>query len=76
MYLLSGRRIVTDFLKDREIGKKRLIGMPDRITNRVNLAGGRSALRPTVINAFSGRLDSATVRDRRGARPLYLPPYG
>jgi len=47
------RRIVSEFMKDAEIGTKRLASMPDRVTNTVNLADGSQAHRPTPINCYS-----------------------
>lgn len=48
----SKRKIISGFLKDKQIGAKRFASMPDRITNTVNLAGGGIACRPTVINNY------------------------
>lgn len=45
---MKKKRIVSGFLKDSEIGKKRFASMPDRLTN--TLAGGR--FRPTAINCY------------------------
>jgi hypothetical protein len=52
------RKIITEFIKDGLIGKKRLASMPDRYTNTINLADGSSAMRPTVINCYQGDLSS------------------
>jgi hypothetical protein len=46
------RKAVAGFLKNPEIGVKRLASLPDRITNTIYLAGGGVRLRPTVINAY------------------------
>jgi hypothetical protein len=46
------RRVVSQFIKDPEIGNKRLASMPDRVTNTLQLPGGKSAYRPTVINCY------------------------
>lgn len=46
------RKIVSGFLKDSNIGKKRLASMPDRITNTINCVGGQTMKRPTVINYY------------------------
>eukprot|EP00287_Rhodomonas_sp_CCMP768_P002872 CAMPEP_0196735566 /NCGR_PEP_ID=MMETSP1091-20130531/13963_1 /TAXON_ID=302021 /ORGANISM="Rhodomonas sp., Strain CCMP768" /LENGTH=544 /DNA_ID=CAMNT_0042079217 /DNA_START=1 /DNA_END=1635 /DNA_ORIENTATION=- len=54
----SRRKIVSGFLKDSEIGKKRLASMPDRITNTINTVGHGVQRRPTVINFFLGELSS------------------
>lgn len=51
------RPIVSGFLKDGQLGKKRLTSMPDRTTNTVAIVGG-TAFRPTVINCFEGKMDS------------------
>ena len=49
---LSKRKIVSGFLKDKGIGKKRLISMPDRISNTINTISGATVYRPTAINCF------------------------
>jgi hypothetical protein len=49
----SQRKIVSDFLKDQSIGKKRLVSMPDRITNTIITSKG-SFYRPTPINCYDG----------------------
>lgn len=50
------RKVVSGFLRDKEIGKKRLASMPDRVTNTIQLHSGNNILRPTVINCFQGDL--------------------
>jgi len=54
----SKRKIVSDFLKDGELGSKRLASMPDRITNTINTANPKEpqVYRPTVINMYEGDL--------------------
>jgi len=78
------RRVVSGFLKDAVIGKKRLASMPDRITNTIQAAGG-FVYRPTVINCYPGEittLDSwfaqwlkfffdETVDLGKGPKPVY-----
>ena len=49
---LSQRRIVSQFLKDGSLGKKRLASMPDRVTNTLHDAAGAAWYRPTVINCY------------------------
>eukprot|EP00933_Yihiella_yeosuensis_P081019 TRINITY_DN94555_c0_g1_i1.p1 TRINITY_DN94555_c0_g1~~TRINITY_DN94555_c0_g1_i1.p1 ORF type:complete len:560 (+),score=96.26 TRINITY_DN94555_c0_g1_i1:40-1719(+) len=53
-----GRRIVSGFLTDSAIGKKRLASMPDRVTNTIQLASGEVAYRPTVINCYGEDISS------------------
>lgn len=48
----SKRRILSGFLKSKDVGAKRLASMPDRMTNTINLAGGGTACRPSVINNY------------------------
>jgi hypothetical protein len=52
------RKIITGFLTDSVLGKKRLTSMPDRVTNTITGvdASGQatSILRPTVINCYEG----------------------
>ena len=47
------RKIVSQFLKDSALGKKRLASMPDRMTNTINTYDGHTLMRPTVINCYS-----------------------
>ena len=54
----ANRPIISGFLKDAKLGKKRLMSMPDRMTNTINLAGGGTAMRPTVINCYSEQFTS------------------
>mmetsp|Transcript_8082 Transcript_8082/g.17509 ORF Transcript_8082/g.17509 Transcript_8082/m.17509 type:complete len:534 (-) Transcript_8082:158-1759(-) len=56
---LKHKKIVSGFLKDKMIGKKRLASMPDRITNTIHtMSDSKPACRPTVINNFQGDLTS------------------
>ena len=48
------RMAVAGFLKDAQLGVKRLVSLPDRVTNSIRLADGGFCLRPTVINAYDG----------------------
>lgn len=52
----SKRCIISAFLKDKQIGAKRLASMPDRLTNSIDLAAGGWACRPTVISLYSAPL--------------------
>ena len=47
------RKIISGFIKDSAIGKKRLASMPDRVTNTITTADGSVVTRPTVINCYS-----------------------
>eukprot|EP00913_Durusdinium_trenchii_P018293 g17186.t1 len=51
------RRIVSEFLRDPVIGKKRLASMPDRVTNTIQLLNG-CTYRPSVVNCYQGQLSS------------------
>mmetsp|Transcript_24087 Transcript_24087/g.37801 ORF Transcript_24087/g.37801 Transcript_24087/m.37801 type:complete len:473 (-) Transcript_24087:283-1701(-) len=46
------RKLISGFLKDREIGSKRLASMPDRVTNTIYAADGKVHFRPTAINCY------------------------
>lgn len=50
------RKIISGFMKDSELGLKRLASMPDRTTNTVGLASGSFAYRPTVINCYNKKI--------------------
>lgn len=52
------RRIVTEFIRDEKLGKKRLASMPDRVSNTIDTSAGSTEFRPTVINCYSGDLSS------------------
>ena len=53
----KNRKIISEFIKDGTLGKKRLASMPDRVTNTIVQANGAaSAYRPTVINCYDGDL--------------------
>lgn len=52
----SKRTIVDGILKDAALGSKRLVSMPDRVTNTIQLVDGAKAMRPTVINCYDGEL--------------------
>lgn len=50
----KNRRIISEFVKDSLLGKKRLASMPDRVTNTIHTTDGGSVMRPTVINCYDG----------------------
>lgn len=52
------RKVVSEFLRDPVIGKKRLASMPDRVTNTIQLSSGGMLYRPTVINCYTTELKS------------------
>lgn len=49
---LKNRRIMSGFIQDSVLGKKRLISMPDRVTNTINTVDHGIVYRPTVINCY------------------------
>lgn len=55
---IQQRKIISGILKDKDLGAKRLMSMPDRFTNTINLASGAMTFRPTVINHCSSKLSS------------------
>jgi hypothetical protein len=54
----SSRKIISGFLKDKDIGSKRLASMPDRFTNTINCADGSIVYRPTIINNYQEEMSS------------------
>jgi hypothetical protein len=60
------RKIISQFIKDPILGKKRLISMPDRVTNTINTVRSSSSsssssstvYRPAVINCYPQQLSS------------------
>ena len=55
---LKSRSIVSKFLKDKVLGKKRLISMLDRVSNTINTLDEGPVYRPAVINCYKGSLGS------------------
>lgn len=53
----SKRKIISEFIKDPLLGKKRLISMSDRITNTISDLSSVH-FRPTVVNCFNQNLNS------------------
>jgi hypothetical protein len=47
------RKIISEFIKDGTLGKKRLASMPDRVTNTINTLKEGIVTRPTVINCYN-----------------------
>lgn len=65
---LSTRRVISEFIKDKTLGAKRLISMPDRITNTIHVVTRAETLyrpppvcRPSVINNYQGDLSTTEV---------------
>lgn len=54
----SKRLMISGFLKDPAIGKKRLVSMPDRMTNTIQSTTAATLYRPTSINCYSGTFSS------------------
>jgi hypothetical protein len=52
----KNRKIISQFIKDGLLGKKRLASMPDRVTNSINTANEGVVMRPSVINCYNGDL--------------------
>lgn len=47
---LSGRKAITEYLKDQSLGEKRLISMPDRMTSSLKTPRGEILFRPSPIS--------------------------
>ena len=54
---VKDRKIVSQFLKDKDIGAKRLCSMPDRVTNTLR-SGDDTLYRPTIINCYETEMPS------------------
>jgi len=57
----KSRKIITEFVKDKTIGSKRLASMPDRVTNTINTAAGTPTMRPTPVNCYGGEMGDIPV---------------
>ena len=55
---LSQRTIIGGFLKDKGLGAKRLMSMPDRFTNTIDLAGGGVANRPCITSNYDADMST------------------
>jgi hypothetical protein len=57
------RKIISGFLSDALVGSKRLISMPDRVTNTLSTGedGSPAVCRPSVINCYEGDMSSVEV---------------
>mmetsp|Transcript_48300 Transcript_48300/g.134891 ORF Transcript_48300/g.134891 Transcript_48300/m.134891 type:complete len:583 (+) Transcript_48300:98-1846(+) len=78
---LKQRRIITEFVKDKSLGDKRLISMPDRVTNTVNVVTRKESkyqpppiCRPSVMNNFEGDLSSTDVWWEQWRRFMFQDP--
>ena len=58
---IAKRTIISDFLLDKVIGKKRLISMFDRVTNTISLSTGETVYRPSAVNCYEGSLKKVKV---------------
>jgi len=72
----KNRRIISDFLKDKSIGSKRLVSMPDRVTNTLELKGGIMVYRPTVINCYTGPLPNISTWWKAWSRFMFAESLG
>ena len=54
----KNRKIISEFIKDNMLGKKRLASMPDRVTNTIHTSTDDIIMRPTVINCYNGDLST------------------
>lgn len=56
------RLIISEFLKDKELGLKRLVSMPDRVTNTMvsewKKGFSKTVYRPSVINCYPNKIAS------------------
>eukprot|EP00457_Paulinella_chromatophora_P001294 gb/GEZN01001296.1/.p1 GENE.gb/GEZN01001296.1/~~gb/GEZN01001296.1/.p1 ORF type:complete len:878 (+),score=168.53 gb/GEZN01001296.1/:176-2809(+) len=57
MMEISKTNIISGFIQDKSLGEKRLISMPDRLTNSIRTADGIK-YRPTIINNYAAELGS------------------
>mmetsp|Transcript_111739 Transcript_111739/g.339739 ORF Transcript_111739/g.339739 Transcript_111739/m.339739 type:complete len:576 (+) Transcript_111739:94-1821(+) len=78
---LRDRRIVSEFIKDASLGAKRLISMPDRVTNTINVVTRKEsnyqpppACRPSVMNNFEGDLSTANVWWEQWKKFMFVDP--
>lgn len=71
------RTIISGFMKDAKLGKKRLMSMPDRVTNTINLrvdSEPRTAMRPTVINCYPRQFASPADHWKQWTEFMFSTP--
>ncbi len=68
------RKIISQFIKDGLLGKKRLASMPDRVTNTINTPDG-VIMRPTVINCYAGDLSSIDLWWKQWLQFVFTKSY-
>ena len=51
---LRSKTIISGFLKDKALGDKRLMSIPDRMTNTIDVLEGACAYRPTPVSSYEG----------------------
>lgn len=70
----SKRHIIADFMKDAQLGSKRLASMPDRVTNTINTEDGKTVFRPTVINMYEEDLSTQDIWWQKYQKFLFDTP--
>lgn len=75
-YLLNyqNKKIITEFIRNDLIGKKRLISMPDRLTNTIEMSNNELALRPTVMNCYSDKLNNLDIWWLKWKNYMFIEP--
>lgn len=54
----KNRKVMSEFLKDKALGKKRLMSMGDRVTNTLATIDRGTIYRPTIINAYTADMST------------------
>ena len=71
----SKRHIVSEFMTDGELGSKRLMSMPDRVTNTINVENNEEPVcRPAVINMYDGDLSSVNLWWKQWTKFMFSDP--
>ena len=71
---IAPRKIVSGFMKDKSLGAKRLMSMPDRVSNTINTVDAGVANRPTVISCYAQDMVEATAWWRAWMRFMFETP--
>eukprot|EP00747_Dinoflagellata_sp_TGD_P045275 gnl/TRDRNA2_/TRDRNA2_143736_c0_seq4.p1 gnl/TRDRNA2_/TRDRNA2_143736_c0~~gnl/TRDRNA2_/TRDRNA2_143736_c0_seq4.p1 ORF type:complete len:545 (-),score=132.75 gnl/TRDRNA2_/TRDRNA2_143736_c0_seq4:134-1540(-) len=78
---LGQRKVVSEFLKDGSLGAKRLISMPDRMTNTINVVTRAKSqyrpppvCRPCAINNFDGDLSTTDIWWKQWKHFMFIKP--
>lgn len=71
----KNRKVISEFMKDKKLGSKRLASMPDRVTNTINVVDSDEPVcRPTVINMYGEDLSTLDSWWEKWMKFMFINP--